>query len=373
MKFSDIIGQAEAKQKILDSIHNDRLAHALLLTGPEGVGQMAMAHAIAQYVNCHNPSETDSCGKCPSCLKIQKGVHPDFKYVLPIISKTTGGKRQLTADFFDGFREHFFQDPYYPFGSWQAHLGGDNKQLFISVHEIRELKKGIYLKSFEANYKVVIIWNAERINVEGANAFLKLLEEPPERTLILMTCSDPGKLLTTINSRCQRIQMGRLSPMEVQHYLVQYKGMEAVSAQEIASIAEGSIGNASEYLNDHQSAIREIYTEWLRAAFVGDFQKIQAQVERIIKESKEFQKLFLKISIKKMRDSLLFHLGTTKLALVTREERAFQEKFATYVDLDKVDRITAEMESSLRKISGNAQAKMVLTALSLRTHSILRS
>ena len=373
MQFSEIIGQQAAKSRIIDAIANGRLAHALLLTGPSGIGKLAMAHAIAQYVNCLNPQDGDSCGQCSQCKKIRKGIHPDLRYVLPIISKTEGGKRYLTEDYFSTFREHFFQDPYYSFAEWQRSLGGENKQLFISVHEIRALKRKIFLKAFEATYKVVIVWNAERINREGANAFLKLLEEPPDRTLIIMSCSDPSLLLTTINSRCQRIPLERIPSQEIEHYLVEKREIEPAYAEELALISEGSIGNAKEFLTDNSQAMSEVYINWLRASYAGQYDKIQQQIEKIFKENKEYQKLFLQVSIKKMRDSLLYQLGAKELALSTQAEKEFQQKFSPLINADKVERIAGEMEQSRRNLTGNANAHMVFTALSLRIHSILRS
>ncbi|MEO0472238.1 MAG: hypothetical protein AAF206_21610 [Bacteroidota bacterium] len=372
MRFQDLIGQEEAVARVQDAVANNRLAHALMITGPSGVGKLAFAQSIAQYVNCLNPKDGDSCGRCASCIKISKLIHPDMRYVLPIISKTEGGKRYLTGDYFDRYREAYEEDPYVSFSQWQRALGGESKQLFISVHEIRDLKRNIYLKAFEAKYKVILVWQAELINTEGANAFLKLLEEPPDRTMIIMTCSDPSRLLTTINSRCQRIAVGRIPTEKVQHYLVDRLDVASEQAEEAAAISEGSIGNAKESLTDSAAAISETYAEWLRAAYLGDYSKIQAQVEKVYKENKEFQKLFLQISIKKMRDSMLYHLQLPQLALATQKEKAFQEKFSKIITADKVDRITREMDQCRRQIAGNANSQMVFTALSLRMHSILR-
>ncbi|MEL7534428.1 MAG: hypothetical protein AAFN10_24190, partial [Bacteroidota bacterium] len=262
--------------------------------------------------------------------------------------------------------------PYFSFSQWQRTLGGESKQLFISVHEIRELKRNVFLKAFEAKYKVVIVWQAELINREGANAFLKLLEEPPDKTLIIMTCSDPSRLLTTINSRCQRIPLGRIPTTDIQDYLLK-REVELEAAEEIASISEGSIGNAKEYLSESSQAISTTYAEWMRSIYTGDYAKILAQTETIFKESKEFQKLFLQIAIKKMRDSLLYHLQTPELALATQKEKAFQERFSQVVNPEKVSRIAEELEKSRRSLSGNGNPQMVFTALSLRMHSIIRS
>ncbi|MEM7367329.1 MAG: hypothetical protein AAF587_01940 [Bacteroidota bacterium] len=373
MKFSEIVGQSIAIGKVKDAISNGRLAHALMLTGPEGVGQLPLATAIAQYVNCLNPQKQDSCGTCSNCVKIHKAIHPDVKLVLPIYSKISGGKRYLTEDFLPDFREEFTTDPYMSFSAWQRRLGGQNKQLFTSVHEIRHLKKGIYLKAFEAKFKVVILWRAELINTAGANAFLKLLEEPPDRTLLILTCSDPSRLLTTINSRCQRIPMQRISSEDIASYLITSREIDQMKAEEVANIAEGSMAKASEYLTESNHAISEMYRDWLRMVYVGDYQKIQEKIEPIFKENKEFQKLFLQIAIQKIRDAMLYHAGTSQLALASHEEQQFLQKFSPYVSPEKVEAIVRHMEDSHRFLSGNAHPQMVFTTLSLRMHTILRT
>ncbi|MEM7657635.1 MAG: hypothetical protein AAF399_16005 [Bacteroidota bacterium] len=372
MRFQDLVGQSQAIQTIQETIANDRLAHAMLLTGPAGVGQLAFANAIAQYANCLDPKDGDSCGTCSNCLKIAKVVHPDVNFILPIISKTSGGKRYLTGDFIEDFRELYREDPYASFGAWQRKLGGESKQLFISVHEIRELKRGIYLKAFEAPYKVLIVWRAELINQEGANAFLKLLEEPPDRTLLILTCSDPSRLLTTINSRVQRIQLSRIDPPEIAGYLTR-QGTPGVQAREVAAIAEGSIGQAREFLSESNQQLTQLYMDWLRAIYLGDYQKIQDQSRKVFQESKEFQKLFVQLSIQKIRDAMLYHLKMPQLALATEEEKQFLEKFSPFVSPEKAEKMIQHLEDGYRHLSGNVHPPMIFTTLSLRLHGILRS
>ncbi len=372
MFFKDIIGQSAAKAHVLAAIARGRLPHALMLRGPAGTGKLAMATAIAQYINCLNPTEEDSCGKCSNCIKIAKGIHADMHFVLPIISKKEKGKQWLTEDYFEEFRPHFFEDPYFSFEQWQQTLGGENKQLMISVHEIRALKRKVFLKAFEGKYKVIVLWQAERVRTEAANAFLKLLEEPPDKTIIIMTCSDPSQLLTTINSRCQQVSMGRLDKAEIQAYLQQSKGLEADRAESLAAIAEGSIGQALAYIDEEKMAMNTLYAGWLRMVYTGHYGRIQKEIEPISRESKEFQKLFLIFAAKKMRDSLLFHLGLEQLSLATTAEREFQSKFSQLINAEKVEKMVALMDDSYRQIAGNANAPMVFAALSLRLHAVLR-
>ena len=372
MQFQTILNQTNAKNHLLHAVHSGKLPHALLICGAEGIGKLAFAVAIAQFVNCLNPSETDSCGKCSNCTKISEGMHPDVHYILPIISVTKNGRQLLTEEYFEDFRKNFFHNPYYGMEEWQEALDGENKQMAISVHEMREAKRKLMLKAFEGKKKILIIWNIDKMRVEGANAYLKLLEEPPEKTLLLMTCTDPNKILTTINSRCQRIYLDRLSQDDITQYLVQYKSIETAQAHAIARVSDGNIQNAKAYTEIVGQSQHEAYVHWLRAIFKGHFNEITQAIEPLFKAPKEFQKSFLRLSIKKIRDSFLYHLALDEIALATEEEAAFHRNFAKLLTPAKTERILTELENSLRYITGNANVPLVFTALSLKIYIVLR-
>ncbi|HEX2900388.1 MAG TPA: DNA polymerase III subunit delta' [Bacteroidia bacterium] len=371
MQFRELIGQKKAKDSFLKMVNENRMPHALILKGKPGIGKLAFANAIAQYVNCEAPTETDSCGKCGSCSKIRKGIHPDVRFILPITTNKVDGKNPLSDDFIPQFREHFVTNPYYSFNAWIGQMQGENKQVGIRIAEIRELKRKISLKAFEAKYKVVIIWNAEKINTEAANAMLKLLEEPPERTIIIMTVSDTSGLLTTINSRCQRIQMHRIDEASLAAHLKASHGLQDDRALQIAQLAEGSVSDADEMVSESNRSLSELYMQWLRLCHKGEFGEIQDIVEQLSKENKEFQKLFLSYSLQKLRDSLLFSFHADRLAATTAEERDFQQKFSKFIQLNGISELSRLLEDSLYYISRNASAPMVLSVLSLRIHSIL--
>ena len=373
MKFSDLVGQEQAIHKIKEAISQNRLPHALLLTGPAGVGELPFALALAQYVNCLNPKDQDSCGSCSNCIKIHKAIHPDLSFVFPVISKKVSGKQLLSGDHMDLFREHFLENPYLNPSSWQQAQGGESKQLMISVHEIRQLRKGIFLKAFEAPYKVVIVWQADRINQQGANAFLKLLEEPPENTLFILTSSQSDRLLTTILSRCQRLVLQRIGEKQIQDFLISQRQVVEERAKEVSLIAEGSIGNAQEFLDEHTTQLSETYMNWLRAVYSGNYAKIQEQLAVVQGGSREWQKLFLTIALRKIRDALHYHLDLQQLALSPSSEKDFQRKFAQFVSPLKVEQISRVLEEGLRQISGNANPQMTFSALSIKIHQILRS
>ncbi len=371
MQFKEIIGQKKAKGTFFKMVKDGRIPHALILKGRPGIGKLAFGNAIAQFVNCENPTETESCGVCGSCSKIRKGIHPDIRFILPIISNKIEGKSPLSDDYFPKLREHFFTHPYFSFKSWISLMNGENKQVGIRINEIRDLKRKITLKAFEAKYKVIIIWNAEKINIEAANAMLKLLEEPPERTIIIMTVSDTSALLTTINSRCQRLQMHRVDDESMITYLKEHHKIGDDRTHQIAQLADGSVANAEELIAESNRSLSELYMQWLRVCMKGAFGEIQDVVEHVSKENKEFQKLFLSYALQKLRDSLLFSFQVDNLASSTPDEREFQQKFSKFIQLNGIDELSRLLEDSLYYISRNANSQMVLSVLSLRIHSLL--
>lgn len=371
MQFKEVIGQKKAKDSFLKMVDEGRVPHALILKGKPGIGKLAFANAIAQYLNCESPSEADSCGKCASCSKIRKAIHPDVRFILPITSNKVDGKNPTSDDFVPQFREQFVTNPYYAFNAWVGQMQGENKQVGIRIHEIRELKRKISLKAFEGRYKVVIIWNAEKINTEAANAMLKLLEEPPDRTVILMTVSDTTALLTTINSRCQRIQMHRIDDATLAAHLKVTHQLPDDRALQIAQLAEGSVADAEEMVSESNRSLSELYMHWLRLCHKGEFGEIQDVVEQVSKENKEFQKLFLSYALQKLRDSLLFSFHADHLAATTAEEREFQQKFSKFIQLNGIAELSRLLEDSLYYISRNASSPMVMSVLSLRIHSLL--
>ncbi|MEM0999443.1 MAG: hypothetical protein AAGN35_20465 [Bacteroidota bacterium] len=371
MQFKNIIGQAKAKSTFLGMVQDGRVPHAMLLKGRPGIGKPAFATAIAQYLNCDSPVSDDSCGRCANCIKIAKGIHPDVRYILPITSNKVEGRKPLSDDFFPKFREHFFANPYFSFNQWISLIAGENKQVGIRVEEIRDMKRKVTLKAFEGKYKVVVLWNAELVNIQAANAMLKVLEEPPDRTIIIMTVSDTTQLLTTINSRCQRIQLHRVPDAEMVRYLGRHHNLGEDRAAQIAQLADGSVARAIELINESNKSLSELYMNWLRTCLRGNFADIHAWVELICKENKEFQKLFMSYAVQKVRDSLLFSFNAHQIAAATEDELEFQRKFSRFIQLNGIEELSRLLDDSLYYISRNANVQMVLSVLSLRIHALL--
>ncbi|MCS7074392.1 MAG: DNA polymerase III subunit delta', partial [Bacteroidia bacterium] len=339
MNFEDVIGQSKAAQQIIQAVQTGRLSHALLVRGIPGVGKLAFAQAIAQYVNCTQQQPNGACGHCESCLKIQKGIHPDVHYVFPIFSQKLNGREQVSDDFISLFRTKFFNQPYFTLTEWVQCLDADNKQLGIHISEIRHLKRKLALKSFEGKYKVTIFWYAEKMNQEAANAFLKLLEEPPDNTLIIMTVADSTQLLPTITSRCQSINLSRIPHDIITNYLIREYEVDPVHANEISILADGSVAAAIEMLSHTNESMSDIFRSWIRTCYEGNLSMIQEISEKLASRPREFQKLFLSYTVQKIRDSLFLAEELSGWTITTEKEKEFLIKFSKFINRHGVEKI----------------------------------
>lgn len=381
MQFVDIVGQKEAKEIFIHSVQTERVSHAQLLTGPAGVGKLPFALAAAQYLNCLQPTETDSCGTCAVCTKFNKLAHPDLHFVLPIFSKTTAGQAATTDDFIEEFRKLLDKQPYLSLKAWNHCISTDNKQLVIPIHEIRNLKRKVSLMAFEAKYKVVLLWHADKLNTEAANAFLKLLEEPPDKTLIILTADTGAGLLPTITSRCQTLRLGRLNMPEIQSYLKTQLQLSETEAHDTALLADGSLTQALEILQEIQNATPEKdkggpmaprFMAFMRTCYSGKFVEMEKWARSLSDQSREYQKLFLNYVLQKLRDATLLRFDLPEAALITAQEQQFLSNFAKQMDLERLQAIQHHLEQSSFYLSRNANAQMVFMILALRLHYILR-
>jgi len=251
MLFSEIIGQQEIKARFIRTVVEQRIPHAQLLCGQEGVGKLALAIAYAQYICCENRTPTDSCGVCPSCVKYKKLVHPDLHFVFPVI-KPASKSSVICDDFITEFREMILQSPYFGINDWYAKISDDAKQGMIYANESEEIIRKLSLKTYESEYKVMIIWLPEKMNVTCSNKLLKILEEPPEKTVFLMVTNAPDQIITTILSRTQHIIIPRLSEDEIVHALLNNDNLklEQEDAVNAAHIANGSYLSALSVMNE---------------------------------------------------------------------------------------------------------------------------
>src|SRR5674476_268285 len=218
MQFKDVIGQDSIKQKLIQAVAEDRIPHAQLLVGPQGNGKLALALAFAQYINCPDKHENDSCGVCSSCRKYAKLIHPDLHFTIPVI-KTGAIDKPTSSDYMTKWRQYFGENPYPQYEKWMQIIADENKQGAIYVDEARDLIHKLNQKSYEAEYKVSVIWLPESMNLSCANKILKILEEPPEKTIFILVSEAEERLLSTIRSRCQVIRVPKISDKDLQSHL----------------------------------------------------------------------------------------------------------------------------------------------------------
>ncbi len=248
--FSDIIGQHTIKERLIRSVREQRIPHAQLLHGPVGVGKLALAIAFAQYISCRNRTETDACGVCPSCVKYKQLAHPDLHFVFPII-KPPGKTSTVCDDFLADFRKMFTNNPYFSVNDWYEKIGEGAKQGMIYSNESSEIIRKLSLKTYESEYKVMIIWLPELMNVDCANKLLKILEEPPEFTVFLLVTNNPDENLTTILSRTQHLKVQGLEEHEIVEALIsQFPDSKRTDIENAARVAGGSFLQARKLLTE---------------------------------------------------------------------------------------------------------------------------
>ncbi|MCR5050019.1 MAG: DNA polymerase III subunit delta' [Paludibacteraceae bacterium] len=377
MQFKDIIGQEAVKQQLRQAARDGRIPHAQLLAGQVGIGKLRLALAYAQYLNCPHRTEKDSCGECPTCMQYQKLQHPDLHFVFPIV-KTDGGD---TCDaFMEQWRAIVLGQGYFDLDDWYKALGVETKQGMIYDKESSEILRKLSLKSFGEGYKVMIIWQPEKMNASCANKLLKLLEEPPEKTVFIMVSEHPEQLLSTIQSRVQTIRVPRLPEQTIAEALV-HDGMNPQAATDIARIAGGSYLQArkkadeseenQQELRDFISLFRDAYT----IGVINDTQKKYESLRRLrqwsqdmadSKVGREKQKHFLQYAQQQVRENYIRNIGQPELNYQLEAEREFSVRFSPFIHDGNVEQIMNQLALAERQIEQNGNAKIIFFDLCLQ-------
>jgi DNA polymerase-3 subunit delta' len=374
MQFRHLIAQQAVQQQVLSAISQQRQPHAWLFIGPPGVGKLPLAWAIAQYMNCVDPNPSDSCGQCANCRKTAGLTHPDVHWIFPIPARTEGGGVQRCTDFMDLFRQAVTTEPYLSLSRWSSTYLQTDRQLFIPIAEIRELRQRLMLKPLEGQYRIVILWQIDRMNAESANAFLKLLEEPPLQTLLLLTIDSIKPVLPTIVSRCQTIRCPRLPSAEIAHALTTRKGIVSTHAAEIAVLADGDYAHALK-LSEQQpaeTALTEPYLHWMRLCWSGKLEPIYNWMQDQIRQPVEAQRLFLEFALQKMQDMIYLHAGLPELTLLLPNARPGLEKLAAVLSSECISLIVSKLESAKLYLARNANPQFVWITLSIELHTIFQ-
>ncbi|HEY1024407.1 MAG TPA: hypothetical protein VGE26_04535, partial [Sphingobacteriaceae bacterium] len=293
MHFSDITGQEGVKQRLIDSVKQNRVSHAQLFLGPEGSGSLALAVAYAQYISCENRKDDDSCGECASCRKYNRLIHPDLHFSYPFFR---GGEKEDALPDLDEWRKLFLSNPYFGLNEWRGQLDAQNKQPNINKAECLHILRNLALKPFESEFKTIIIWLPEYLGHEG-NRLLKSLEEPSQKTLIILVAEHQDQILNTILSRTQLIKIPALKDEDVTTYLMESKNTGADQANQIAYLSEGNLQQAQNFLEEEVNDHFMLFADWLRHCYGDKGPQMIEFTEIAAKMGRENQKGFLRYGI----------------------------------------------------------------------------
>ncbi|WP_298262815.1 DNA polymerase III subunit delta' [uncultured Lutibacter sp.] len=374
MNFSEILGQEHLKNHLVKSTDNGRISHAQLFVGKEGSGVLPTAIAYAQYILCSTSSNKEACA-----LKCKKLQHPDLHFAFPVSTNETVKSKPVSNLFLDEWRKFVTTNPYGNLFEWLQTLGIENKQGQIGVDEADEIVKSLKLKSYEGGYKVMIIWMAEKMNAATANKLLKLLEEPPKKTVFLLIAENEEQIITTIKSRCQILQFPLLSETDIIKGLVEREGTDPPIAQNIAQQADGNFNKALHLLHNDNTdeQFEQWFITWIRAAFKakGNAAVIKNLIEwseTIAKTGRETQKRFLNYCLQFFRQAMLLNYGTEELVFLQPKSPNFKlENFAPFVHSGNIIEITKELNDALYHIERNGNPKIILLDLSIKLTRLL--
>ena len=378
MLFKDILGLQHIKNHLASSADAGRTPHAHLFVGPEGSGTLPMAIAYAQYILCAN-KEGENHGGDPACnTKCASLSHPDLHFAFPVSNTAKIKSHAVSNNFMEEWRQFVGEQVYGNLFDWYQLIGIERKQGQIGVDEAHDIVKKLSLKSYEGGYKVMIIWMAETMNIAAANKLLKLIEEPPKGTVIILIAEDESRILQTIRSRCQLLSFPPLAEQDIANALVE-KGLERDEAHRLAHEANGNFNKALDlmYSDSEDLVFEKWFVQWVRSAFKAKGNKAAIHElilwsEEVAKTGRETQKKFLSYCLAVMRQALLINYNAEELAYMKIHVDGFQlEKFAPFVHENNILPIVEELESAIFHIERNGNSKVILTDLSIKLTRLL--
>jgi DNA polymerase-3 subunit delta' len=375
MNFSQIPGQTDIKEKLIRSVREERVSHAQLFAGPEGSGGMALALAYARYVSCENRSINDSCGICKSCVKYEKMIHPDLHFVFPVI-KGKKATDPVSDNYIEEWRNFVKKSPYFTINDWFDSIEVGNAQGMIFASEASEIIKKLSLKTFESDFKIMIIWLPEKMHQATSNKLLKMIEEPPDKTLFLLVAEEPDKVIPTILSRCQLVKIPAFRTDDLEKYVIQNYGLMPEKAADLSRVANGSIIKAVELCEkeDSSRANLDYFKSLMRHAWKRDIIAIINWSEEMASTGREYQKSFISFSLRLLRENLMLSLDQHKnrLVFLAGEEAAFSGNFHPFINQNNIYPLTEEFNLVFSHIEANGNAKIIFLDLALKVTRLIR-
>ena len=371
MEFSEVIGQQEVKDRLMKMVEEGRVPHAIMLCGPTGTGKMALAMAFASYLLTEGSLKINSDTNVENAkAMVRVWSHPDLHFTFPVIRppKTSSDHSMESDDFAREWREMISQGPYFTFDQWLRQMDAANQQALIGAGESDDLIHKLSLKSSQGGYKVSIIWLPERMNGECANKLLKLLEEPPYKTLFIMVCEQPEKLLETIRSRVQRFDIRRIDDESLKQALKTRRGLDEDIAKRITHIANGNWNRALENLdaNNDNRQFFDMFVMFMRLTYMRNVKELKKWSEVTAGYGREKQRRMLQYFMTMVRESFMYNFHKPELCYMTLEEEQFTKNFARFINEANVIEINELLERCFRDIGQNANAKVVFFDMALK-------
>ncbi len=375
MRFSEIPGHALVKEKLIRSVKENRVSHAQLFTGVEGAGALPLAIAYARYVSCEEKEEADSCKSCRSCIKYERLIHPDLHFVFPVV-KGKSTTDPVSDNYIKEFRELFVKKPFFRLSDWFETIEVGNAQGMIYASEASEIIRKLNLKTFESDFKVMIIWLPEKMHQATSNKLLKMIEEPPDKTLFLLVSENPDKIIPTILSRCQSLKIPSFSLNEISSYLITVHGTDQKKADEAASVSGGNIGLAialasnGNVIQHHLDNFRNL----MRLGYKKDVTGLIGWAENITSGGREEQKDFLLYALRITRENWVINASgkESSLSNLSGDEKSFSDNFHPFINTRNIEAVTSEFNLAHAQVEANGNSKIIFTDLALKMVGLIK-
>ncbi len=368
MFFKDIPGHRQIKKRLTGTVAEGRVSHAQLFLGPEGNAKFALALAYARYINCRDRTTEDACGKCSSCIKFDNLAHPDLHFIYPVAS-TKEYKDPKSVDFIAEWRQYIRDSHYYPtLNQWYATIGIEKKQGTINAKDCSEINKKLSYKSYESEYKIMIIWMAERLYYAAAPKILKILEEPPDKTLFILISENKDQIVNTILSRTQIVSIPKIENDDLSRLLRVHTTYGENEISNALNIAEGSYNSALAYLGLSESEKQnfDVFRKWMRNCYKNDLIEIDGFVAENARRTREELKSFFKYGLKVVRSSMFINFYLERNLALPEDEYAFVKNISPYINPTNIHVFSGLFEEAHNHVERNANASVLLMDLSLK-------
>lgn len=374
MRFADIPGHQGVKERLTALVDNNRLPHAILLEGKQGIGKFMLARALAQYIHCTNRHDGDSCGVCPSCRLHQSLNHIDLCFSFPTVKQTGKSRNPVSDDLLGEFVEFIGKSPYMSFETWLTMLGNENAKPIIYVDESNSLIRKLNFSSHNSQYKIVLMWMADRMNVECANKLLKLIEEPPSDSVFIMTTDRPAEILPTIYSRLQRIDVSPLPEDVVAEQLMRTTDLTPDRAAQAAHLSGGSVTNAlnKAAVAGDEAEMFDKFTQLMRLAYQRHIYELRAWADDVAKSGREAVIRFLKYCERMTEQNFIYNLNDARLVYLTDGEERFSRNFARFITERNVEKLRDIFIEGRIDVMGNANARIVMFDIAVKVILLLK-